>query len=105
MKKITKKVLPLRSLHPDLEEAWQKGEHVSVGGPARAHTGVVPPRLAIREIRRARITHPRDRFAVAAVFVRRGESVFFLGLQVDYDLMERRREIGDQLRAIRPRAA
>jgi plasmid maintenance system antidote protein VapI len=30
---------------------------------------------------------------------------FFLGLQTDYDLMERRREIGDQLMAIRPRAA
>ncbi len=30
---------------------------------------------------------------------------FFLGLQADYDLMERRREIGRELRAIAPRAA
>jgi addiction module HigA family antidote len=30
---------------------------------------------------------------------------FFLGLQTDYELMARRRQIGDQLRAIRPRAA
>jgi addiction module HigA family antidote len=30
---------------------------------------------------------------------------FFLGLQTDFDLMQRRRQIGDQLAAIRPRAA
>ena len=30
---------------------------------------------------------------------------FFLGLQADYDLMERRREIGGELAAIEPRAA
>ena len=30
---------------------------------------------------------------------------FFLGLQVDYDLMERRRELGDDLQSIEPRAA
>ena len=30
---------------------------------------------------------------------------FFLGLQTDFDLLERRREIGDELAAIRPRAA
>ena len=30
---------------------------------------------------------------------------FFLGLQTDYELMQRRREIGEQLNAIRPRAA
>jgi addiction module HigA family antidote len=30
---------------------------------------------------------------------------FFLGLQTDYDLMERRRQIGAQLKAITPRAA
>jgi addiction module HigA family antidote len=30
---------------------------------------------------------------------------FFLDLQTDHDLMARRREIGDQLKAIRPRAA
>jgi antitoxin HigA-1 len=30
---------------------------------------------------------------------------FFLALQTDYELMARRRQIGDQLKAIRPRAA
>ena len=30
---------------------------------------------------------------------------FFLGLQADHDLMARRREIGDQIDAITPRAA
>ena len=30
---------------------------------------------------------------------------FFLGLQADYDLMERRRQIGNDLAAIKPRAA
>jgi addiction module HigA family antidote len=30
---------------------------------------------------------------------------FFLGLQVDYDLMERKREIAAELEAIQPRAA
>jgi hypothetical protein len=30
---------------------------------------------------------------------------FFLGLQTDYALMERKRAIGDKLKTIRPRAA
>jgi antitoxin HigA-1 len=30
---------------------------------------------------------------------------FFLGLQTDYELTQRRRQIGDKLKAIRPRAA
>jgi len=30
---------------------------------------------------------------------------FFLGLQSGYELMQRRRQIGDKLKAIRPRAA
>jgi antitoxin HigA-1 len=30
---------------------------------------------------------------------------FFLGLQNDYELMERKQQIGEQLKAIRPRAA
>jgi addiction module HigA family antidote len=30
---------------------------------------------------------------------------FFLGLQTDYELMARRRQIGEQLKAIRPRVA
>lgn len=30
---------------------------------------------------------------------------FFLGLQTDFDLMERRRTIGDELASIKPRAA
>jgi addiction module HigA family antidote len=30
---------------------------------------------------------------------------FFLGLQTDYELLDRRRQIGDQLKTIQPRAA
>jgi antitoxin HigA-1 len=30
---------------------------------------------------------------------------FFIGLQADYELLERKRQIGDKLKAIRPRAA
>ncbi len=30
---------------------------------------------------------------------------FFLGLQTDFDLMERRRQLGNDLKAIKPRAA
>lgn len=30
---------------------------------------------------------------------------FFIGLQTDYELMERKRTIGEKLKAIRPRAA
>jgi antitoxin HigA-1 len=30
---------------------------------------------------------------------------FFIGLQADYELMERKRQIGNKLKAIRPRAA
>jgi len=30
---------------------------------------------------------------------------FFIGLQTDYELMQRRRQIGDKLKGIRPRAA
>jgi addiction module HigA family antidote len=30
---------------------------------------------------------------------------FFLGLQTDYELMQRRRQIGEKPKAIRPRAA
>jgi addiction module HigA family antidote len=30
---------------------------------------------------------------------------FFMGLQTDYELMERKRKLGDALKAIRPRAA
>jgi addiction module HigA family antidote len=30
---------------------------------------------------------------------------FFMGLQTDYEILERKRKIGDQLKAIRPRAA
>ena len=30
---------------------------------------------------------------------------FFIGLQTDYELIERKRQISDKLKAIRPRAA
>jgi hypothetical protein len=39
------------------------------------------------------------------VFLRNRASDMFLGLQMDYDLMQRRREIDRDLKTIRPRAA
>jgi plasmid maintenance system antidote protein VapI len=39
------------------------------------------------------------------LLARRVSPGFFLGLQADFDLMQRRRELGDDLEAIKPRAA
>jgi addiction module HigA family antidote len=70
---------------------------------ALAHAIGVPPRR-INEIvlgKRA-ITADTDLRLARYFGVSEG---FFLGLQADYELMDRRREIADQLAAIRPHAA
>jgi addiction module HigA family antidote len=63
----------------------------------------VPPRR-INEIVLGKRAVTADTDLRLARYFRMSEG-FFLGLQTDYDLMDRRREIGDQLKAIRPRAA
>src|SRR5436190_1005784 len=63
----------------------------------------VPPRR-INEIVLGKRAITADTDLRLARYFRISEG-FFLGLQTDYDLMQRRRQITDQLKAIRPRAA
>jgi addiction module HigA family antidote len=63
----------------------------------------VPPRR-INEIVLGKRAITADTDLRLARYLRLSEG-FFLRLQADYELMARRREIGDQLKAIRPRAA
>jgi addiction module HigA family antidote len=76
---------------------------LSLSQTALAHAIDVPPRR-INEIvlgKRA-ITADTDLRLARDFGVSEG---FFLGLRTDYELMQRRRQIGDKLKAIRPRAA
>jgi antitoxin HigA-1 len=63
----------------------------------------VPPRR-INEIVHGKRAVTADTDLRLARYFRMSDG-FFLGLQTDHDLMQRRREIGDKLEAIRPRAA
>jgi addiction module HigA family antidote len=63
----------------------------------------VPPRR-INEIVLGKRAITADTDLRLARYFRMSEG-FFLGLQADYELMQRRRQIGDKLKAIRPRAA
>jgi addiction module HigA family antidote len=64
--------------------------------------GVPPRRINEIVLGKRAITADTD-LRLARYFVM--SEGFFLGLQSDYELMERKRQIGDQLRAIKPRAA
>jgi antitoxin HigA-1 len=68
-----------------------------------AHAIAVPPRR-INEIVLGKRAITADTDLRLARYFKISEG-FFIGLQTDYELMERKREIGDQLKAIRPRAA
>ena len=70
---------------------------------ALARTVAVPPRR-INEIVLGKRAITADTDLRLARYFRMTEG-FFLGLQTDYELMQRRRQIGDKLKAIRPRAA
>jgi addiction module HigA family antidote len=63
----------------------------------------VPPRR-INEIVLGKRAITADTDLRLARYFRMSEG-FFLGLQTDHDLMERKRQIGGLLKAIRPRAA
>jgi addiction module HigA family antidote len=63
----------------------------------------VPPRR-INEIVLGKRAVTADTDLRLARYFRMSEG-FFMGLQTDYELMERKRAIGDRLKAIRPRAA
>jgi addiction module HigA family antidote len=70
---------------------------------ALAHAIGVPPRR-INEIVLGKRAITADTDLRLARYFGMSEG-FFLGLQTDYELMDRRREVADQLAAIRPRAA
>jgi antitoxin HigA-1 len=70
---------------------------------ALAHAIGVPPRR-INEIVLGKRAVTADTDLRLARYFGMSEGVF-LGLQTDYELMQRRRQIGKQLKAIRPRAA
>jgi addiction module HigA family antidote len=70
---------------------------------ALAHAIGVPPRR-INEIVLGKRAITADTDLRLGRYFNMSEG-FFLGLQTDYELMERKRAIGDKLKAIRPRAA
>ena len=93
----------LKNPHPGemLLEDFLKPMNLSQNALARAVH--VPPRR-INEI----VLGKRDITADTDLRLARYFGVsegFFLGLQMDYDLMQRRREIAPDLKSIRPRAA
>jgi addiction module HigA family antidote len=78
-------------------------EPMALSQTALARSIGVPPRR-INEIVLGKRAITADTDLRLARYFRMSEG-FFLGLQSDYELMQQRRKIGDQLKAIRPRAA
>ncbi|WP_117195413.1 HigA family addiction module antitoxin [Rhizobium terrae] len=89
--------------HPGeiLLEEFLKPIGISQNGLSRAIE--VPPRR-INEIVLGKRSITADTDLRLARYFGMSEG-FFLGLQADYDLMQRRREIGEELNRIAPRAA
>ena len=93
----------LHNPHPGeiLMEEFMKPMGLTQNGLARA-LGVPPRRInEIVQGRRA-ITADSDLRLARYFGISEG---FFLGLQADFELLERRRKIGKELKSIRPRAA
>ncbi|RWX76037.1 addiction module antidote protein, HigA family [Neorhizobium lilium] len=89
--------------HPGeiLLEEFLKPMEVSQNALARA-VGVPPRRINEIVLGKRSVTADTD-LRLARYF---GMSDgFFLGLQADYDLLQRRRELGEELARIQPRAA
>jgi addiction module HigA family antidote len=93
----------LANPHPGeiLMEEFLKPMELSQTALARA-IGVPPRRINEIVLGKRAVTADTD-LRLARYF--RMSDGFFLGLQADFEMMERRREIGDQLKAIKPRAA
>ena len=89
--------------HPGeiLLEEFLKPMELSQTALARA-IGVPPRRINEIVLGKRAITADTDLRLTRYFAMSEG---FFLGLQTDYELMRRRRQIGDQLKTIRPRAA
>jgi addiction module HigA family antidote len=95
------KLLPNPSPGEILLEEFLTPMALSQTALARA-IGVPPRRINEIVLGKRAVTADTD-LRLARYF--RMSDGFFLGLQTDYDLMQRRREIGDKLKAIKPRAA
>ena len=93
----------LRNPHPGeiLLEEFLKPMGLSQNGLARA-VHVAPRRINEIVLGKRDITADTDLRLARYFGMSEG---FFLGLQMDYDLMQRRREIDRDLKTIRPRAA
>jgi addiction module HigA family antidote len=93
----------LHNPHPGeiLTEEFLKPMKLSQTALARAID--VPPRR-INEIVLGKRAVTADTDLRLARYFNMSEG-FFMGLQTDYELMERKRTIGDKLKTIRPRAA
>ena len=93
----------LRNPHPGeiLREEFLKPMGLSQNALARA-VHVAPRRINEIVLGKRDVTADTDLRLARYFGLSEG---FFLGLQMDYDLMQRRREIDRDLRTIRPRAA
>jgi addiction module HigA family antidote len=100
---ITAKRALLRNPHPGeiLLEEFLRPMDLSQNALARA-VHVAPRRINEIVLGKRDITADTDLRLARYFGVSEG---FFLGLQMDYDLMQRRRQIDRDLKAIRPRAA
>jgi addiction module HigA family antidote len=93
----------LHSPHPGEILMKEFLQPMALSQTALARAIGVPPRR-INEIVLGKRAITADTDLRLARYFRMSEG-FFIGLQTDYELMERKRAIGDKLRAIRPRAA
>jgi addiction module HigA family antidote len=93
----------LRNPHPGEILMKEFLQPMALSQTALARAIGVPPRR-INEIVLGKRAITADTDLRLARYFRMSEG-FFIGLQTDYELMERKRAIGDKLRAIRPRAA
>jgi addiction module HigA family antidote len=99
---IAKRTL-LRNPHPGeiLEEEFMKPMALTQNALARS-LGVPPRRINEIVLGKRAVTADTDLRLARYFGVSEG---FFLGLQADFELMERRRKIAKELKAIRPYAA
>src|SRR6187401_2816560 len=103
MPSVSKLKRPLHNPHPGeiLMEEFLSPMRLSQTALARA-IGVPPRRINEIVLGKRAVTADTDLRLARYLGLSEG---FFMGLQTDYELMERRRELGDALDAIRPRAA
>src|ERR1700754_633204 len=94
-------LLPIPTPGEILLEEFLKPVGLSQNALARA-IGVPPRRINEIVLGKRAITADTDLRLARYFGMSEG---FFLGLQADYDLMERKRALGNALKAIRPRAA